>query len=271
MSKLPSIYVGIPTGDNKEYAVLYMLASLRNLDYPPKKLSVNWAVTHLGNQQSEEYLKRLRTLCEAANFPCEVKVHATYPVMADMMRWGPYFAVIMNLHLLRLDFLQSDCEYFWLLGGDNPPFRSTLRRLLKVKADVASAMLYQRYARKKFWKEDMKKRYPVYWGRAWELEHLDELDLEPVLRDELRTAWLEFMFLDVPDLPEGQVIRNSVFGSGCSLIKREVLEYTGYVLGSGGTQSEDLHFCQLAKLRGFDLAIDTSAVCIHFDPDGKVY
>jgi len=62
-----------------------------------------------------------------------------------------------------------------------------------------------------------------------------------------------------------------VFGSGCSLIKRNVFEYIGYVLGSGGTHSEDLHFCSLANTYGFDTALGLRTRCLHFDSDGKVY
>lgn len=269
MPRLPSVYIGVPTGDNKEYSMLYMLATLRNIDYPHDRLSLTIAVTHLGNKTSENYLKRVKKLVKASNFPYPVNILATYPVMTDMRRWGPYFAVIMNLHLLRLDFLQTDNKYFWLLGGDNPPPSNTLKRLLKVKADVASALVHQRFVRMKQLRMDRSKRYPVYWGRAWELEDLDELGLEPELREQLRTAWTEFMFLDKFQ-GEG-VTRNVVVGSGCSLLKRKVLEYLGYVLGSGGTQSEDLHFCQLAKLEGFDVAVDLDTRCLHFDPNGKMY
>jgi len=247
-----------------------MLATLRNIDYPHDRLSLTIAVTHLGNKTSEAYLKRVKQLVKASNFPYTINVVATYPVMTDMMRWGPYFAIIMNLHKLRVEFLKTDKQYFWLLGGDNPPFlRETLKKLLQVKADVASALVHQRFVRIEQLRLDKSKRYPVYWGRAWELEDLDPLGLEPALREELRTAWTEFMFL--AKLKGEGITRNVVVGSGCSLLKRKVMEHLGYVLGSGGTQSEDLHFCQLAKLEGFEVSMDLDTRCMHFDQNGKMY
>ena len=269
MPKLPTVYIGVPTGDNKEYAMLYMLATLRNIDYPPDRLTLNIAVTHLGNEASEQYLNNVRTLVEASNFPYKTNVLVTYPTLTDMMRWGPYFAIIINLHKLRIDFLKGASEYFWLLGGDNPPPRPTLKKLLKLKTDVASALINQRFVRIKQMRMDKSKRYPVYWGRAWELGDLDELDLEPALREELRTAWVEFMFL--AKIQGEGILHNVVVGSGCSLLKRKVFEHIGYVLGSGGTQSEDLHFCQLARLEGFDVAVDLDTRCLHFDQNGKMY
>lgn len=269
MPSRPDIYVGVPTGDNKEYAMLYMLATLRNVDYPPKHISLHVAVTHLGNEASDRFLQRVRMLVEAANFPYPAEVHVTYPTLADMDRWGPYFAIIMNLHELRVDFLRGTDDYFWLLGGDNPPPRPTLKKLLRMKSDVASALVNQRFVRIKQMRMDHSKQYPVYWGRAWELEDMDELNLEPALREELRTAWTEFMFL--AKIKGEGIMHNVVVGSGCSLIKRKVYEHLGYVLGSGGTQSEDLHFCQLARLEGFDVAVDMDTRCLHFDQNGKMY
>lgn len=267
--KLPKVYVGIPTGDNKEYSLLYMLATLRNIDYPSDRISLTVAVTHLGNAASEAFLLRVQALIENSNFPYPVHVVTTYPVMTDMNRWGPYFAIIMNMHKMRVDFLKGDAEYFWLLGGDNPPPRPTLKRLVRMRVDVASALVLQRPVRIKQLHLDSAKKYPVYWGRAWELEDLEELDLSPELREELRTAWTEFMFL--AQIQGEGVTHNVVVGSGCSLLKRRVFEHLGYVLGSGGTQSEDLHFCQLAKLLEFDIAVDMDTRCMHFDRNGKMY
>jgi len=265
------VYVAVPTGDCKEYAILYMLASLRNIDYPSDKLKLNFAVTHLGNKSSEQFLARLRKLVSASNFQSDIAIHVTYPTLKDMERWGPYYAIIMNLHLMRLDFLDSDFEYFWLLGGDNPPPRDTLKDLFKLKADVASAVINQRHAKIKKWDMDENLVYPVYWTYLWTLEDLEPLNLEPELKEVLRTAWREFCFLDTTP-PEGvRVLHNVLFGSGCSLIKKHVLEYLGYVLGSGGTHSEDLHFCNLANLRGYDTALSLDVRCMHFDNNGKVY
>ena len=249
-----------------------MLASLRNIDYPKDRIKIVFAVTHLGDKDSENFLNRLRKLVSAANMQCDIDIKVTYPKIDDMFRWGPYYAVIMNTHLMRLDFLEGDYTHFWLLGGDNPPTRRSLKQLLKLKADIASAVINQRRERVKQFKLDTEMAYPVYWKYIWTLDDLDVLALEPKLRNQLRTAWLEFMFLGgTSPQTEEKVLHNVVFGSGCSLVKRHVLEYIGYVLGSGGTHSEDLHFCSLANMRGFDTALGLEIRCAHFDSDGTVF
>ena len=269
----PKIFIGVPTGPSKEYAVLYMLAALRNVDYPKNRLSINFAVTDFGDAESSAFIKRLKELLSAGNFGCETSIQMTHPIKDDWDRWGPYFTVILNLHLLRLKFLRGNADYFWLLGGDNPPPRGTLKRLLETRGDIVSANINQRVTKAKEYDLDCNLRYPVYWRYIWTLDDLEYVDgLEPKLKNILRNTWVEFMFLDTPPpKPDERVIHNCVFGSGCSLVKRKVLEYIGYALGSGGTHSEDLHFCSLANLREFDTALNLDARCGHFDEDGKLY
>jgi hypothetical protein len=252
-----------------------MLASLRNIDYPKSKLSINFAVTDFQNAESAQFIEHLKSLLSAGHFNCETSIQTTQPSMDDYERWGPYYAVILNTHALRLSFLRGKYDYFWLLGGDNPPPRGTLKKLLGTDADLTSGCINQREKQcKKFEMETSPTlRYPIYWRYIWTPKDLeDDPSLEPKLKSMLRQAWLEFSFLDTPpQKPDEHVIRNCVFGSGCSLIKREVLEYVGYALGSGGTHSEDLHFCNHVNLRGFDVALNLDAPCLHFDEDGKVY
>ena len=251
-----------------------MLASLRNVDYPKTRLSINFAVTDFKNSESAQYIERLKNLLGNANLKCETTIQTTQPTMDDFDRWGPYYAVILNTHALRVKFLTGKASYFWLLGGDNPPPRGTLKKLLKVNADITSGCINQREKQcKKFDVETSPTlRYPIYWRYIWTMKDLEEHHLEPKLKNMMRQSWLEFMFLDAPPREASEhVIRECVFGSGCSLIKREVLEYIGYALGSGGTHSEDLHFCSHANLRGFETALDLDAQCLHFDEDGKVY
>jgi len=263
----PKVYIGIPIGFTKEYSTLYMLASLRNLDYPPDELKVTFAVTCIkGHDGSIAYRDKLKALVTSANMPYETNVIESWPTPEDFQRFSSYFGVICNLHELRLDFLkQTEYEYFWLLGGDNPPPRNTLRKLMRTKGDVVSAVIHQRPL-----KSDNGKAYPVVWSRYWMVNDIPH-NLEPELREELRTAWREFAFLKNIQLPAKGVLHNVAFGSGCSLVSRQVLEYSGYVLGYGATHSEDLHFCQNLALLGFDAKVNLGTVCMHFDSGGQVY
>ena len=267
MSALPTVYIGIPTGFTKAYASLLILATLQDIDYPPEKLKLTFAVTMLKHHpKAASYLNRLTALLEAAELPYETNIITTEPTDADYYRWGAYFGVICNMHALRLDFLQSDKEYFWILGGDNPPYRKTLRKLVALNSDIASAKIRQRPA-----KAEDNSAPVVLWQNYWEMSDVSTT-LEPILREELRKAWLDYGFLKVPNfetLPKK--VTDCLFGSGCSLIKRKVFEHLGYALGYGGIHSEDLHFGLHSRLLGFSTAMDLEAECGHYDEDGMLY
>jgi len=274
MSKSPKVFVAIPTGSIKEYSLLYMLACLRNLDYNHDNLVVWFAVT-MRYPDDESYYTRLKNLVGNAALKFEVNILRVRPKLEEKERWGQYYAVICNLHELRKIFLDGDCDYFWLLGGDNPPPRQTLKRLLKADADVASAMIYQRPHRGRELDVNANvakdKPYPMFWMYKWTLDDIERPDFEPVLKEELRKMWINIPMFKAVETTQRFVVRNVSFGSGCSLSKRRVQEYVGYYLGEAGYASEDLTYMQYVNALGFSSALDTGVHCLHFDPDGRIY
>jgi len=268
------VFVTVPTGTVKEYSVLYMLAALRNLDYPPDKLTVWFAVT-IRYPVDEAYYSRLRNLVCNANLPFDVNIRRVRPTEEEKERWGQYYAIICNMHELRKIFLVGDWDYLWLLGGDNPPPRHTLKRLLKLDADVASAMVYQRpYRGRRYDVEDSigkDKPYPMFWMYKWTLDELDRADLEPALKEELRKLWINLPMFKAVETTQKFIVRGVSFGSGCSLSTRRVQEYVGYYLAKAGYSSEDLTYMQYVNALGFTSALDTGVHCLHFDPDGRIF
>lgn len=274
MSSPPTVYVAVPTGNIKEYASLYMLASLRNIYYPPEKLSINVAITDRGDEKSKGFIKRFRNLVANAEMPFPFHIHVTKPTEQEVKRWGPYCAVIKNLHHLRLDFLDGDADYFWVLGGDNPPESGTLRKLLKLEADVAGALILQRPLRGRQFDPDGDRDAniikPICWQYVWTPRDVEKRrDLEPKLRHSLLRSWIEMPPMRI-SVTHNELMRECNFGSGCSLAKRTVMEHIGYYLGNG-YHSEDIHFGQWANFLGFTTCLDPNTRCRHFDPDGRLY
>ena len=267
--------MAVPTGAVKEYAILYMLASLRNLDIEPHTLEAWFAVT-MRHPVDEAFHKRLQRLIRNANMPFQVNTLKVRPTEEEKLRWGQYYAVICNLHELRKIFLDGDYTHFWLLGGDNPPPRHALKRLLALKADVASAMVMQRPERGR--ELDAKaasvpkdKPYPMYWCYKWTLKDIERKDLEPELKEALRKLWINIPMFRTIETTQKFTARGVSFGSGCSLSTRRVQEYLGYYLGDAGYASEDIMFMQYVYAYGFEGAIDTGVHCLHFDPDGRIF
>ena len=276
LSEQPNVFISIPTGVMKEYAVLYMLAALQNIDYPADKLSINIAVTDRGEPEDPEFTKRLQSLIDNSTIKFKVNVTVVTPSIDEKERWGQYYAVICNLHELRKQFLDSNADYFWVLGGDNPPPRHMLHGLLKVDADVSSGMILQRPMRAREYDKPgmpyMVDPTPMFWMYLWHMDDIQKRgDLDPRLKEALRACWinLPLIFLKATDKP--MIAHKTSFGSGCSLVKREVMTYLGYYLAEASYCSEDLQFMQWVHVLGFKTALNTGLHCGHFDPNGALY
>lgn len=270
MVKTPFIYLAIPTGAPKFYAIHRMIADIRNLDYPQDRLYVSFAVTDRGRSEDEAFYQCVCALMEHAHWKGPWQVLRVTASEEEMERWGQYYAVITNLHTMRKQFLDGDWEYFWVLGGDNPPKRDTLKRLLALDVDVGSAIINQRPMRGALLmgRDDV---YPVFWKYVFTPKDVrPRLDLHPLVREAILQAWVQLAFMELVKGEQNTVYHNVCFGSGCSLVKRRVLEYCGYYLGAG-YHSEDIHFAHHASLYGFDTAVDTRTHCPHFDPNGSIY
>jgi hypothetical protein len=236
-------------------------------------LDLCFCITNRETRATIGAVQRMKNVIANANFPNNITILTTTIDQEDFNRWSQYSAVVKNIHEARKLFLDGDWEYFWLVGGDNPMPPYTLKRLLDVDADVASAIINQRPNRGLGVFEDHPGSvYPVFWHQSFTAEDVRKrLDLDPRVRNAIIAAWTNLTYYDLVQAPVGKTYRNVAFGSGCSLSRRKVLEYAGYYLDSAGYHSEDIAFAQYTTRCGFDLALDTTVHCLHFDPNGAIY
>jgi len=297
--KEPKVFIGIPTGPSKLYSTYYMVAALANLDY--SNVEIHWAVT--GGYDSKvfgdykrrltklmeavkwsdtvkwhvhyvplDYKRRLTKLMEAVKWSDTVKWHVHYVPLSKKQRFTNYQPILQNKVVLRDAFLDGDAEYFMLCGGDNPPPRNSIKRLLRVGADVSIGVCYQR--------PNVDKRcgvYPLVWYYAWMPRELEKhRDLHPLVLEQLRLAWLHcpaMINLSFnPNWRRRKTVWNITGGDGCALIRRAVLEMVDWgVTPDNAYHSEDIHFMTLALWHGFTTAAATDLHIPHFDPDGVAY
>lgn len=268
----PRVFIGIPTGPPKLYSTYIMIAALANLDYT--NYEVHWAVTGgYDNKLFGDFKRRLKKLNQAVKWPDGVTWHIHYVPLRKKERMTRYLPILRNKTVLRDTFLDGDCPYFLLLGGDNPPPRNTMHRLFKADADVSIGLCYQRP------NVDQKcGSYPLVWRYAWMPSELEQFkdELNPLVMDELRLAWLHCpVMIPVmfdPNWKRKRTIRNITGGDGCALIKRRVLEMVDWgVTPDNAYHSEDIHFMTLALWHGFTTACAIDLHVPHFDSDGKAY
>lgn len=276
----PKVFVGIATGPAKEYALHQMIASLRHLNYD--NLHIHWSTTHFGNKLSTVYRKRLVQVMGTVDWSNGWHVHTTYirgNDYVDNTRRNPrkpevtsyYDPVIRNLRKLRGEFLDGDCDYFLELGGDNPPLRDTVQRLMDLDVDVAFLVCYGRPRDD----ADKMRGLPLVFVYSWTLDELERFQLDPYLQGKFRLAWANTpMMLPlavVPNWKRKHFLTEFAAGTGCVLIKRRVLERVGWHLPPSRYFSEDLYFCHQCRLHGFSMKLDLRHHCPHFHEDGLAY
>jgi hypothetical protein len=270
------IFIGICTGPSKDYAMHYMIAALRNLDCADMEL--HWAVTDFGDTKSTVYLQRLKALMSTVEWKCPVYIHTTFfdtkrqPIYTREVagETAAYDLVIKNLRLLRGKFLDGDCSYFLEVGGDNPPPRDTVNRLMKLNTDVAFGTCYQRPSR-----DGEKNCYPLVWEYTWTLKDLDKFNLEPIVKEKLALAFTNTPFV-VPiyarkNWKKLKYLKPYAGGTGMVLIKREVLERVGWRLPPSLYFSEDLYFCHQCNAHGYSTVGDLTFHVPHMDENGLTF
>lgn len=276
VAQSPKVFIGICTGPSKDYAMHYMIASLRNLDYDNYEL--HWAVTDFGDSASSTYIQNLKNLLATVKWKGSLHIHTTRydtskpPVCTREVNGeiASYDLVIRNLRLLRGKFLDSDCEYFLEVGGDNPPPRETIKRLMALNKDVAFGTCYQRPSR-----DGQKNCYPLVWSYTWQLSDTDKYDLEPIVQEKLKLAFTNTPFV-VPiyalkNWQKLKYIEPYAGGTGMVLIKRHVLEHVGWRLPPSLYFSEDLYFCHQCNAHGYSTIGDLKFHVPHMDEDGFTY
>lgn len=264
----PRVFIAIPTGRPKFYALAYMFASLQNLDW--YNMEIHFAITNHKYKDDTEFNRAMQKFVDATSMKAPVHLHYTYLNKKEGVT--PFGPVTKNLALLRALFLDGDCSYFLLLGGDNPPVRDTIKRLMRLNADVATAILYQRSGREG---GTSPAGYPMMWQLAWTMKDLEKFDLHPEILDEFRVAFAESGFL-IPMFSDKtwkrkKTMRNTVGGSGTMLAKRKVLEHIGYHLPRSGYHSEDINFFVQAILHDYKVVADLKFHAAHMGPDGQFY
>jgi hypothetical protein len=284
VEKQPKVFIGIATGPAKDYAMHYMVAALRNLDY--ENMEIHLAVTHFGNSESDRYLERLKYLMHSVEWKCPWTIHVTHLSITgpkDFVRLDPnpngnggtivacFDIILKNLRKLRGVFLDGDYDYFLEVGGDNPPPRDTIKRLLEHKVDVAFGMCYQRPGRD----EGFRQGTPLAWVYSWRMKDLDKYNLPHIMREKFKLAFANAPFViplfTVKNWKRLKKLRFCASGTGMVLIRRDVLKKVGWRLPWSRYASEDLGFCHQANVHGFSTLLDLKFHVPHFHEDGTVF
>lgn len=282
----PRVSVCIPTGVSKSYALSYMVAALEQLEWD--NLELHWAVTDTGHIEMEAYALRIKTLMQNSLFKHPWTIHMVH--ITEEQRLIGYAPVVANKKHLRDVFLDGDAEYFFMVGGDNPPYRTGIKRLMRFNKDVAFGASWQRPARDAY---NPAAVYPMVWTYAWTMKDIERYHFEPRVKAQFRKAFLNgTLYIPLHTRPNWRRLRRldgAIGGDGNCLIKRRVVENVPWILpgewrrpgttmtfgmeggGNPGYHSEDLHWFNNVTALGYSTVCDLRYRVMHMHDDGSVY
>jgi hypothetical protein len=249
----PKVTIVIPTGPPKAYAFPFVVASLRDMDYD--NFDVVFAFTNLeGNSGAERgYLVN-----QLNAQPTDFKWNIIDTKLTKAMAATPYLPIVMNRRALRNWFLDNGGDYMFMVGGDNPPTRNAINRLLKLQVDCALGISYQRPG------ADVITGgvYPMMWKPIYHPREVFDKhpELEPINRQQITKAYFRANFLEPVYSDEEWMKKDRIDsvtgGDGNCLYSRRVLETIGWTYPSDYYVSEDIQFFNTALLLGFTTACD---------------
>jgi len=272
----PKIEVVIPTGYVKDYVLLYMIAALEWLDYPHDRMEITWAITTVKDtpeldETQDAYYNRVTRLMETAHIDCPWSINKVY--ISQKQAGTGFMPILKNRQYLRGHFLDGDADYFMMVGGDNPPLRDAAKRLLKLDADVAFGVSYQRPER-----DRALGIYPMVWKYAWTMDELKKYNLPLDKLEHFRNAFLNATLYvpiwAIPNWKRYKTMTTVAGGDGNCLTRREVIENIGWSLpgivgGNLGYHSEDLHWFNQVNLAGYKTIVDLKYRVPHIHTTGE--
>jgi hypothetical protein len=274
----PKILVAVFTGPPKRYALLDMVASVKNLDY--SNYDVLFSVTMRPDYDSEGFLSEVKAML--SYLPEKVKWEvATTPTPPEDL-YVTYKVAVSNRQTVRSRFLDGDYDYLLLCGGDNPPSRDAIKRLLKLDADAALGVSWERPGKMiKVNPSDsdqmlrVRKSHPMLWSLLWTPDDIygKYPELEPKVREAIKRTFISSTFVMPftadPNWRKYKVATNLVGGDGVALYSRNFLERIGWSMPTWSKHSEDIHALVEAHEMGLKVVTDLKYHVRHLNEDGS--
>jgi len=254
------VLIGTPIEESKAYCTAQLFHALRSLEVPDN-VSLK-AVFVLNNQPSPVYHTIMEEECQRL-----AKAGLENWLVIDHGKRLPRENIDKALGIIREYALKLEVDYLWLVGADNPPPRTALKRLLALKTDIASALVYQRPRKGVSWGEKGLKTFPLIYEYAFPYPE------DPKLVDMWKLGLLKLKWEQekLPEEMKGKIIEADAVGTGCCLIRCEVVKEVP--IKTGVINSEDTEFCHQARMRGYKIKVDLGLHCPHLIPpeDGGGY
>ena len=262
-------FIAVHTGSVKRYALPVMAHCLMHLDRGDYE--IHWGITDTGTEDDASYIEEVRNHMETVIKinPVPYYIHTT-PITEEQKKL-PYFAILRNRQKLRMEFLDSDCDQFLGVGGDNPPKHNAIQLLEDMESPIAIGLSYQRPEKNYLGGG----AYPLLWKYLWTPDDLEGKDMPSEMIPIIRSGFVQRShYLPAHIDPEWDnltEVDDCLGGDGNILVQREVLERLGWYRPALASSSEDLLFMANARLLGYKTKCNKMYHVPHYDPDGWTF
>ncbi|MDP7115832.1 MAG: hypothetical protein QF632_01820 [Candidatus Woesearchaeota archaeon] len=240
----PKVFIGCPTWIGKKYCINKYLNGITNLDYPEKYFMI------ADNSKTDEYLDILK----------EKGINALKGEHYD----DPVKSVVESRNMLREQFLEGDCEYFFSLEQDVVAPRDAIIKMIAHNKRVVSGLY--------FTAGEVNEK-PVMMPLAYvgvAKEFIEKIKADPKVYKDQYEELKKYNF-DPKEVKrrltfketEGETFMPVLrVGLGCVLIHRDVLEKIKFRYNPHGY--DDMTFCSDVLAKNWKIFLDTSIKCRHF-------
>ena len=219
IERYPKILIGCPTYKAQAYTFDEFFEAITNLDYP------NFDLLIVENSDTDEYYEYLKS--KGIN-TIKLRVNGSGREIVGACR-----------ELMRKKALEKGYDYLLCVDQDIIIPNDTLKKLLKHKKEIASALCFTR----------MKKGE---WIRTIPAAFVQAGDIPGVVT-----------YLPINEALKDQFIEVTAVGFGCILLSRSVLGKIPLTYDTQAKCGEDILFCIRAREAGLNIYVDTSVKCKH--------
>ena len=224
--KMPSVLVGTTASSNKSYILEKYLNRIIELSYPNYDLSI------VVSQKDENYGMKIAQMLEDRNF-------WRFEIIIDAWVAKPQLRVTSHHNKLREVTLLEEYDYLFIVDQDIIPPVDAIEQLISVGGDVVTG-LYKIKHNDTIVNCVWKRRMVLKNGKLcanWYTD--DEISNDPIEID-------------------------GGFGTGCCLIKKDVLNYVYFRAGANNNNFQDGIFWFDVKNMGFKTFLNGNVKCEHF-------
>lgn len=236
----PKVLIGCPTADSYDYCLEEFLDAVNKLSYP------NCEVLFVDNSKTDDFFKRLKS--KGLNV-----IKGKY---FDDMR----MRIAHNRNIIIEKVLEGNYDYLLSVDQDVILPAGVIETLLKFGKDIITGVYFS------YFKHDgAVGLYPLLYAWSTE-ENFLELKEENKLPNGAKSADDIKIQLKEKDVEGSKLIEVKYCGSGCLLIKKDVLKKVKFGLFDEPEEkrtTDDIYFCDKARENGYKIYAFTGIKCKH--------